>query len=217
MHLPFLTVPQISSVTTWCSKSSDHATVSNMQELRVLNAPSVVYKCSWITMMSSNLLASGANFSFGFWTQKEYDKKCAARNSCTDKVEGTRVFSWRRNKSPMQNFSECFCHIVPNMAQNIWVDMLIYRISLYDKISIHNSIYVRKQSECSSHFTQTCLAYLKYRDEGLFQWKDGCKQCDNHERGRVPITAVPQVQTQSNMTLVLIIQHWMSRSCNTAL
>jgi len=69
----------------------------------------------------------------------------------------------------MQNFSECFCHIILNMAQNIRVDMLIYRIFLYDKSVMHNSIYVRKQSECSSHFTQTCLAYLNYRDERLFQ------------------------------------------------
>jgi len=160
---------------------------------------------------------SGTNFSFGFWTQKACDKKCVARNSCTDKVEGTRVFSLRRKKSPMQNISECFCHIILKMAQNIQVDMLIYRISLYNKSAMYNSIYVRKQSECSSHFTQTCLAYLKYRDDGLFQWKDRCKQCDNSESGCVPITAVPQVQTQSDITLVLIIQHWMSRSCNTAL
>ena len=74
--------------------------------------------------------------------------------------------------------------------------------------------HVRTQWECSSHFTQTCLAYLKYRDDGLFQWKDCCKQCDNSERGCVSITAVPQVQTQSDMTLVLIIQH---TSWNTAL
>lgn len=167
--------------------------------------------------MSSNLLPSGANFSIGFWTKKACDKMCVARNSCTDKVEGTRVFSWRRNKSPMQNFSACFYHIILNMAQNIGVDMLTYRISLCDKSAMHNSIYARKQSECSSYLTQTCLAYLKYTDNGLFQWKDCCKQCDNTERGCAPITAVPQVQTQSDITLVLIIQHWMSRSHNRAL
>jgi hypothetical protein len=143
-------------------------------------------------MMSSNLLPSSAHFSFSLWTQKACDKTCVAKNLCTDKVEGTRVFSWWRNKSPMQHFSECFCHIVLNMAQNIWVDMLIHRISLYDVSAMHNSMNVRKQSACCSYFTQTCLAYLKYRDDGLFQRKECCKQCDNSERGCVPITAFPQ-------------------------
>ena len=119
------------------------------------------------------------------------DMLCVAKNSCRDKVERTGIFSWRRNKSPMQHFSECFCHIVLNMAQNIQVDMLIHRISLYDISAMNNSMNVRKQSACSSFFTQTCLAYLKYRDDRFFQWKNCCKQCDNSERGCVPITAFP--------------------------
>lgn len=175
-----------------------------------LSAPSLAYKFSWITMMSSNLLPAGDNFSFGFWAQKACAKMCVARNSCTHKVKQKTVFSWRRNKSPMQHFSECFCHIVLNMDQNIRVAMLIYRISLYNISAMHNSM--SENNENALHTSHNLVW-----PTGLFQWKDCCKQCDNSERGCVPITAVPRVQTQSDMTLVLIIQHWMSRSCNTAM